>query len=93
MIENTYTPDVSLPVDNPAEMDNLLRREVADARYVRSLDRDTAATRDLGQIAVNIDYALDHYPNGRPRLEETGARAGRLAGMRVRKLLEEEDDD
>lgn len=97
------TPDVKLPIDDPHEMDNLLKREWADRNYVLSVDRDTAALRDMGQIAVNVDHALDHYPLGRRRRENTDYEMAQLgygrwfprgmAELAIRKLTEDDEED
>ncbi len=67
----TYTPDIKIPRDDPPGLENLIRREWADLRYVRSLDREAMAKRDAGQCEVNIDALLDNYPLGVRRRELT----------------------
>lgn len=64
-------PDVKLPVDDPHEMDNLLKREIADRAIVEEFEGDKRAIRDIEQIDANVNHALDNYPLGVPRRELT----------------------
>ncbi len=65
-------PDIGVLPNNPDEVIHLLNRERADMKkLLGSEDFLTPdVIREVGQIAVNIDYLLDHYPNGTPREPE-----------------------
>lgn len=62
-------PDIAVLPGNPEEVLYLLGRERADLKKVLATNEflTPKLLLEVGQLAVNIDYLLDRYPDGTVR--------------------------